>query len=111
MAAGAADPFVVRCGLLAGVLREVDPGDARVGEGGDDRLGIVGAVIADDDQLPVRDGGLPHAGDGVRENVAAVVGRHDDRDQRRLRHWQVAGRRPARQAYNPRMNVRVLPCR
>src|SRR5438128_5970459 len=53
-AARLAQPFVVRRALMSAVRRQIDPADARIPDGGDHFLGIVGASVADDEQLKNR---------------------------------------------------------
>src|SRR5688500_14364643 len=72
--------FVIRTRLLTTVLREVDEVNARIADSFHYLLCVVCARIAYDDQFPILKRRSKQAAYGVLQNVAAVVGRHDDRN-------------------------------
>ena len=67
------------CGRLMNVIRG-SSNDATTS------AGVVGAVVADDDQFPVGERRASHALDRVGEHAAAVVRRENDRDDRGCGH-------------------------
>jgi acyl-CoA thioesterase-1 len=73
-----ANAFVGRPRLIADAL-ELDVAYARIGERGDDVRRVVGAAVADDEQLPVAARLRQYRAYRVPDDVAAVVRRDDDR--------------------------------
>ena len=78
------DADVVRSRLLADVDLEVHESDSWIIERGNDRLGVVGAVVADDDQFEIVECLAQNASNRVLNDVAAVVGGHHHADRRQL---------------------------
>src|SRR5436309_906579 len=62
---------------------QIDPPDARILHARDDLFGVVGAPVANDEQLEISHGLIKDARDRIAEDGAAVVGRNDYRDARR----------------------------
>lgn len=78
LAPSALNSCVVRCTLAAAVAFKADPLDALVIHRRDDGLGIIGAAIADDDDLEVGMCLVEHTGKGHAEYITSVVcGDHD----------------------------------
>lgn len=72
LAAGELEAEVVGAGLGGEAGCGVVPGDAGIGKGSDDGLGIVGAGVADDEELPVGEGLGEDGGDGAAEGGGPV---------------------------------------
>jgi hypothetical protein len=77
---GKVDADVVRAGLLPDVPGEAYHPDPRVADPLDDRHGVVGGRVVDDDRLPVLEPLRAERRQGVREDVAATVRGDDDGD-------------------------------
>ena len=77
-------PVIVDGPLRAMVAREIVPADARVAEIPHHLLAVVGAAIADHENLEVLHGLEQDGADREAKRRAPVVGRDDDRDRRRL---------------------------
>jgi hypothetical protein len=65
-------------------MRALDVPDARVGEAGDDRRGVVGRRVVDDQQLEVALRLREHAVDRDRQQGGPVVRGDDDREARNM---------------------------
>lgn len=72
LATGELEAEVVGAGLGGEAGCGVVPGDAGIGKGSDDGLGIVGAGVADDEELPVGEGLGEDGGDGAAEGGGPV---------------------------------------
>jgi hypothetical protein len=70
--------MVVGLGLVAGAIGQIHEANAQVVERCNAFGGIVGAGIADHDQLPVTERRIADALHGVSQRVGYVVGRYDD---------------------------------
>ena len=70
---------------MPAVRRKIDPADARIVDRGDHFRRIVGASVADDEQLEIGEGLPQRAPDRVRQDGAPVVGGHYHRHARHRR--------------------------
>ena len=82
-AARQSEAVVVGTGLMAGPVGQIHKADTRVVERGNAFGGIVGAGIADHDELPVGERRIADALHRVSQRVGSVVGRDDDGNGRR----------------------------
>jgi hypothetical protein len=78
-----AKAFVVRAGLVAGVLGKVDPAKARIVDRRHDGLRVVRAPVSNDEDLEVPERLTERAFHRERQDRAPVVGGDDDGDERR----------------------------
>src|SRR4051812_23860971 len=81
-AASLTQSLVVRTALMARVRGQIDPANARITDRGNDRLRIIRATVADDEDLEILHRLPEHAADRVRKNAAPVVRGDDDADAR-----------------------------
>jgi hypothetical protein len=80
LAARPSERLIVRAALVAAILRQVDPLDARIADRGDHLGAVVGAAVADDEQFEVVEGLPQHASDRIGKHAAPIVGGDDDSD-------------------------------
>ena len=79
-------PVIIRPELATTILLEIVPADPLVIEGTNDSFGIVGATVADHDELKITECLRQYRPDGAAQNAAPVVGGDDDADRRPWRH-------------------------